>query len=56
MWSRYIVEGFGMSMRIRGDRGKWYFGWELMGRVKLGEVVEVVVRYFEEREKLIIEL
>ncbi|KAK4680656.1 hypothetical protein QC764_0000990 [Podospora pseudoanserina] len=55
-WSRHIAEGFGTSMRIRGDRGRRYLGWEPTGRVKLGEAVEAVVRYFEEREKSITEL
>ncbi|KAK0669065.1 hypothetical protein QBC41DRAFT_392316 [Cercophora samala] len=51
-WSSHIAEGFGTSMRVRGERGRKYLGWEPTGRVKLEEAVEAVVRYFEERENL----
>lgn len=44
LWSRWIAEGFGTSMRVRGRRGREYLGWKTAsGRIDLDEAVRAVV-------------
>ncbi|KAK4465169.1 hypothetical protein QBC42DRAFT_262191 [Cladorrhinum samala] len=43
LWSRHIAEGFGISMRVRGRRGREYLGWKTSDGVDLDEAVRATV-------------